>query len=205
MIVVVFKNTNAANEVITSTAVIGVKAIIHYIPSSEMMARMAMKNSDKRGLLNFIRATTGEIAFFRDFLFAIDRAKVDAVAKSGRGSNSKIWKMLELRAHKAKLNMKSGRNNANCAAITSIVLSKEEAELIKKEYRIDVQNVSTLSSIMKGYNFMMAAIIDAVNEKVNFLYDDGTKAFETLSFTALEREASDGLYKKVINMISRKG
>ena len=42
---------------------------------------------------------------------------------------------------------------------------------------------------------MMAAIIDTVNEKVNFLYDDGTKAFETLSFTALEREASDGLYQ----------
>ena len=188
LIVVNFKNTTATGEVINSSAVIGVKAIIHYVPSTEMISRLALKNTDRKGLINFIRATTGEIKFFRDFLFAIDRAKVDAVARSGRGSNSRIWKMLELRAHQAKLNLKSGRNNANCAAITTIVLSDAEAAIIKKQYRIDIKSKGTLLGIMRGYNFIAAAIVDEVDEKVSFLWDDGTNDFETLSFMSLERE-----------------
>lgn len=207
LMIINFKNpgVNRGGEVLTSTAVIGVKAMLHYVPSGEMMERLAMKNSDKHGLLNFIRATTGEIKFFRDFLFAIDRAKVDAVAKSGKGSNSRIWKMLELRAHKAKLNKSAGRNNANCAAITSIIISSAEADIIKQQYRIDIRKPNTFLSIMKGYNFMMGCIVDEVNEKISFLWDDGSLNFEVLSFSSLEREDSGGMYKKVINLMMAKG
>lgn len=188
------------NEIV-NTAVIGVKCVIHYIPSSEMMNRMVLKNTDRRGLLNFIRATTGEIQFFRDFLFAIDRAKIDAVAKTNKGSNSRIWKMLEIRANRAKMNNTARADNAACAAITMLVLSKAEVEIIKQSYRLDLSKASTMLSVMKGYNFIGVAVIDEVNEKVDFLYDDGTKNFETISFMSLEREQGAGEYKKMINTL----
>lgn len=188
------------NEII-NTAVIGVKCVIHYVPSSEMMNRMVLKNTDRRGLLNFIRATTGEIQFFRDFLFAIDRAKIDAVAKTSKGSNSRIWKMLEIRANRAKMNTTARADNAACAAITMLVLSKAEVDIIKQSYRLDLSKASTMLSVMKGYNFIGVAVIDEVNEKVDFLYDDGTKNFETISFMSLEREQGAGEYKKMINTL----
>lgn len=188
------------NEIV-NTAVIGVKCVIHYIPSSEMMNRMVLKNTDRRGLLNFIRATTGEIQFFRDFLFAIDRAKIDAVAKTNKGSNSRIWKMLEIRANRAKMNTTARADNAACAAITMLVLSKAEVDIIKQSYRLDLSKASTMLSVMKGYNFIGVAVIDEVNEKVDFLYDDGTKNFETISFMSLEREQGAGEYKKMINTL----
>lgn len=188
------------NEIV-NTAVIGVKCVIHYIPSSEMMNRMVLKNTDRRGLLNFIRATTGEIQFFRDFLFAIDRAKIDAVAKTSKGSNSRIWKMLEIRANRAKMNATARADNAACAAITMLVLSKAEVDIIKQSYRLDLSKASTMLSVMKGYNFIGVAVIDEVNEKVDFLYDDGTKNFETISFMSLEREQGAGEYKKMINTL----
>lgn len=188
------------NEIV-NTAVIGVKCVIHYIPSSEMMNRMVLKNTDRRGLLNFIRATTGEIQFFRDFLFAIDRAKIDAVAKTSKGSNSRIWKMLEIRANRAKMNTTARADNAACAAITMLVLSKAEVDIIKQSYRLDLSKASTMLSVMKGYNFIGVAVIDEVNEKVDFLYDDGTKNFETISFMSLEREQGAGEYKKMINTL----
>lgn len=188
------------NEIV-NTAVIGVKCVIHYIPSSEMMNRMVLKNTDRRGLLNFIRATTGEIQFFRDFLFAIDRAKIDAVAKTNKGSNSRIWKMLEIRANRAKMNNTARADNAACAAITMLVLSKAEVDIIKQSYRLDLSKASTMLSVMKGYNFIGVAVIDEVNEKVDFLYDDGTKNFETISFMSLEREQGAGEYKKMINTL----
>lgn len=188
------------NEIV-NTAVIGVKCVIHYVPSSEMMNRMVLKNTDRRGLLNFIRATTGEIQFFRDFLFAIDRAKIDAVAKTNKGSNSRIWKMLEIRANRAKMNATARADNAACAAITMLVLSKAEVDIIKQSYRLDLSKASNMLSVMKGYNFIGVAVIDEVNEKVDFLYDDGTKNFETISFMSLEREQGAGEYKKMINTL----
>ena len=188
------------NEIV-NTAVIGVKCVIHYISSSEMMNRMVLKNIDRRGLLNLIRATTGEIQFFRDFLFAVDRAKIDAVAKTNKGSNSRIWKMLEIRANRAKMNNTARADNAACAAITMLVLSKAEVEIIKQSYRLDLSKASNMLSVMKGYNFIGVAIIDEVNEKVDFLYDDGTKNFETISFMSLEREQGAGEYKKMINTL----
>lgn len=193
------------DQKVVSTAVIGVKAVLHYVPSEEMMNRLMMKNSDRHGLLNFIRATTREISFFKDFLFSVKRAKIDAVSKSGKGSNSKIWKLLELRADKAKLNRAAGSNNTDCAAITSIIISNAEVELMKKYHRIDLMKIGTLVGIMRGYSLMCAAIVDEVSERVDFLYDDGEKKFETLSFMSLEREENAGNLKKVINIMAAKG
>lgn len=203
LMIVHFTSTIDNGDSIVNTCVIGVKARIQYVPSSEMISRIILKNNDRKGLLNFIRATTGEIKFFKDFLFAVDRAKVDAVAKSGKGSSSKVWKLLELRANRAKLNKSTGRNNSDAAAITTIVVSRAEADVIKKQYRIDITKAGTLLSIMKGYNLMCAVLVDEVSERVDFMYDDGSSNFETLSFMSLEREDSGGSYKKVINLLAK--
>lgn len=190
-------------EKVVNTAIIGVKAMLHYIPSESMVNRIVLKNSDNRGLFNFIRATTREISFFRDFLFAVDRAKIDAVSKSGKGSANKIWKLLELRANKAKMYKASGKNVSDVSAITSIIISKAEIDLIRKYHRIDLSRPGTLMSIMRGYNLMCSVVVDEVLEKVDFLYDDGTTRFETLTFNSLEREENNGTYKKVINLMTK--
>ena len=193
-------NTNAIENV----CVIGVKAMIHYVSSADMVNKIMLKNSDRRGLFNFIRATTREISFFKDFLFSVDRAKVDALSKVGKGSSSSIWKLLELRANQAKRNKQIFKNDASCSAIATIVISKDEADLIKKYHRLDIKNPGTLLSIMRGYSFMCAVIVDEAMERVDMLWDDGTKNFETYSFMSLEREESSGMYKKVINMVSKR-
>lgn len=189
---------------VVSTAVIGVKAVLHYVSSEDLVNRVIMKNSDKHGLLNFLRATTGEIKFFKDFLFAVDRAKVDAIGRSGKGSNSKIWKLLELRATQGQLNKASGHSNTDCAAITTMVVNQSEVDLIKKHHRIDLSKPGTMLGIMRGYNMMCGVIVDEVSEKVQFLYDDSSKDFETLSFMSLEREDGNGQLKKVINLLASK-
>ena len=177
--------------------------MIHYVSSEDMINKVMLKNSDKNGLFNFIRATTREISFFKDFLFAVDRAKVDALSKTGKGSSSNIWKLLELRANEAKRKKSLLSKDASCSAIATIVVTKAEVELIKKYHRIDISKAGTLKSIMRGYSIMCAAIIDDAVEKVDLLWDDGSQGFETYSFSSLEREESSGMYKKVINMINK--
>lgn len=202
MMIVYFTNEETK---LNSVCIIGVKAMIHYVSSADMMDKVILKNSDRRGLFNFIRATTREISFFKDFLFSVDRAKVDALSKTGKGSTSNIWKMLELRANTAKRNRSVGKNDASCSAIATIVISRAEADIIKKEHRVDITKPNTLLSIMRGYSFMCAAIVDETSERVDFLWDDGTKRFDTYSFMSLEREESSGMYKKVINLMTKGG
>lgn len=202
MVINFITKTNDNRQQILNTCVVGVKAMLHYVTSEDMVNRIILKNKDvKNGLLNLIRATTREISFFKDFLFAIDRAKIDAVAKSGRGSSNKVWKLLELRAKMLKGVKYSRGNEAKFAAITTIILSRNEVDLIKQHHRIDLMNTGTLLGIMRGYNLMATAIVDEINERVDFLYDDGTKNFETLSFMSLEREESGSMYKKIVNLV----
>jgi hypothetical protein len=203
LMIVNFKTNMGHGQTALNTCVIGVKAMIHYVSSQDLITRVVMKNSDRRGLLNFIRATTGEIAFFNDFLFAVNRAKIDAVAKAGKGSTNPIWKLLELRANRLKAARASNKAEVGCAAISTIVISQAEVDVIKRLHRIDLNKAGTMLAIMRGYNLMASCIIDEVKERVDFLYDDGTKNYESFSFMSLEREDSGAMYKKVINLASK--
>ena len=183
--------------------VVGVKAMIHPIKSEDMIDHIVAQLQDRGKLFSLIRWTTGEISFFKDFLLSVDRAKVDAIAKSGKGSTDKIWKLLELRADRLKGAKATRQGQAANAAITTLVISKAEVEYIKQYHRIDLNKAGTLKGILRGYNMMACAIIDEVSERVDFLWDDGSGDFESLSFMSLEREESGSMYKKVINLATR--
>ena len=204
MIVNFTYNKEGTSDHINSSCVIGVKALLHYVDSEDIVNRVILKQSDNRGLFNLIRATTGEIAFFKDFLFAIKRAKVDAVAKAGKGSSDKIWKLLELRADRLRGAKVTRMDQANNAAISTLVISKAEVDHIKQYHRIDLNKVGPAKGILRGYNLMALAILDTINEKLDFLYDDGSSMFETLSFGSLEREEAGSMYKKVVNLVANK-
>lgn len=204
MMIINFVSTKRETP-IKSTAIIGVKARLQYVSSSDMMERLVSKNEDKNGLFSFIKATTGQISFWKDFVFAIKKAKVDSVATSGKGSSSPVWKMLEHRAIMSKFRRWTGSVN-DAAAITSLVFSKEEADYLKKYERMDIMRVNTAHTIMNAYNVMAFIVVDESMEKVHFLFDDGSGSYETMSFSHLERQGNgaDGAYKKVINLLTKR-
>ena len=191
----------APDSEIVSHAVVGVKARLIPLDSFEIMEKIFVKHSDKNVLLKLVKASTREISFFKDFLFAVDKAKIDALSNSRRGSTSRIWKALERRANKSALR-KALRNSNDASAITSLVITAEEVSYMKKNYNIDLDNASAAKKIMESYNLLSIAIVDESLEVVKFLFDgDGT--YETLAFSSLERESGDSMYKKVITLMSK--
>ena len=203
MMIINFVSKGDGEHPITSQAVIGVKARLQYVSSKDMMDRIVSKNSDSNGLFKFIKATTGQISFWKDFVFALDKAKVDSIASSGKGSSSPVWKMLERRATLSRIKRWTGSVN-DAAAISTIVISREEADAIKKNERMDLDRVNAVHSVMNGYNIMGFVIVDESLERASFLFDDGSSSYETISFTHLERQGNDGgAYKKVINLLTK--
>ena len=202
MMVVDYIGTAENGDPIPMSFVCGVKCRLVPVDPMDIANRILVKHSDRNVLTSFIRATTGEIGFVKDFLLAIDTAKIDALSNSRKGSSNKMWKVLERRALKSKYRRAFSHPN-DAACITTLGISSDLAEYIKKENSIDVYNPNTMRGIMEGYNLMGAVIINEATEVCQFLWDTGEGFYDSVSFTNLEREASGGEYKKALNLMQK--
>ena len=193
------KNGNNAN--LTTSAIVGVKSRLIPTDSFDIIDRIYSKHNDSNKMLKLIRATTREISFVKDFLLAVDKAKIDVLSKSKKGSASRMWKVLERRSIKSSINKALRREN-NASAIASLVLTQEEADFLNKNYNINLNQIGTAKNLLAKYNLLSLVIVDETIEVVKFLFD-GDDSYETLSFNNLERESGDGMYKKVLNLMSK--
>lgn len=189
---------------IRGTGIIGVKTRIVPVSSAEIVDRIASKSKAKAGLVNLIRATTGETKFMKDFILNVDRAKVDALARSKRGSVNPMWRVLERRANKQALRKALQQKN-DASPITTLILTTEEVDYLKKTQAIDLNNVSIATDLLDAYNLLGIGIVDESAELVKFLWDGEMNGYEPLSFLAMEKEDRDngGMYKKVINLMAK--
>lgn len=182
--------------------VIGVKCRLIPVTSEDIISHILTKLDDKNFVLQLIRATTREISFVKDFLLAIDRAKIEALSNSRRGSSNPMWKVLEHRAIRSRLRRFIGTHN-DASAITTLVMSQEEVEYVRKNYNLDFDSIGTMNTVLDAYNLIGAVIVDETLETAKFHFDSGDDMWETLSFTSLEKEDKDSSYKKVVNLMSK--
>ena len=198
-------NYNLAKDnyaVRVDNAIIGVKAKLYPLSSEDIVSHLVSKTRDSNTLMNLIRVSTGEISFFKDFLLAIDKNKAEALTYSKKGSANKLWKVLERRANKSKLNAMLARKN-DATAITTLVISQNEVDYMKKEYNVDFDQVKVVRNLFDKYNLLCVCVVDESLEIAKFMYDTGDDMWETLPFSALEKEASDNTYKKVVNLMTK--
>ena len=187
----------------SKTCVIGVKCKLYPIDFSDIAYRISGKTKEKNLLNNFIRATTNEISFVRDFMFAVDKAKLDAKSYSMKGSSNKMWKVLERRSVKSRIRRSMKMDN-DATAISTLVISQNLVDYLKKTENISLEKTNTCRLLMESYNLMSIVIVDESMEVAKFLFDTGEDDFEVISFNNLERESSDGSYRKVVNLLSKK-
>lgn len=192
--VLVVKLHNKNSNVTTNVAV-GVKAKIQYVPQDEVIYRISSKNKDKNMLFNFIRSTTREISFLKDFVFALDKAKLDAI-KIQKSSNT-VWKILERRAVRNRV--RTFNNDGGYGGIVSLVISADTLATLNKEYDFKA-SISEVENLISQYNLLAFFVADDVNERATYLFDDASRQFTTVSYTALEKTDSKD-YKKIINLL----
>lgn len=181
--------------------VCGVKSKLYAVDSNDILNKIITKNVDSDVLLKLVKVSTREISFVKDFLLGLDDARLDALSKSRKGSGSRIFKALERRAIKGKIR-RSLRLENSAKAISSLVISAEEAEELKKYENIDVYQPRTIVPIMEKLNLLYFVVVDTTSESVNII-TDGETEYETYSFTSLERESGDNNYKKIVNLITK--
>ena len=201
MIVNFYVNEKDRDLNVAQQFVCGVKSKLYAIDSSDIINKIITKHVDSDVLLKLVKVSTREISFVKDFLLGIDDAKLDSLSKSRKGSGSTLFKALERRALKGKVR-RSLRLENSAKAISTLVISSEEAEELRKYENIDVMNPRTIGPIMEKLNLLYFVVVDTIGESVNML-TDGETEYESYSFTALERESGDAAYKKAINLITK--
>ena len=194
--------TRDANIIEPVSFLIAIKSKIYPMSSADIRNRFVTKNRDNNFFAKLVKVSTGEISFVSDFLFAIDTAKIDALSHSRKGSSSKLWKVLERSAIRSKLNRRLGIQN-QAMAVTTICVSQDEVEYMKKYERMDLEDVRTARQILESYNLLSSVIADETNEVAKFIYNTGDDVYETISFNMLEKEASDGSYRKMVNLMTK--
>jgi len=192
--------TRVKDDHIRNEALIGIKAKMYLVDSRDIMDRIIAKKTYNMSLYNLIKATTGEINFWRDFVFAIKKAKIDALSNSNRGSSNKLWKVLERRAVASKLNrFVSMRNDAT--AITTLVMSKYDVEMLKKEEDINILDARVARKIMDDYNLIGIVVDDASTESARFIFDTGDDEYEVYTYKTLKKEDKID-YKQMIELMA---
>lgn len=187
-------------------ALISVKAKLYPISSNDVIKHVADTSSNKNWITNFFRATTREISFLKDFVLALDKAKLDAASFSQRGNNTsdKMWKVLERRALNSRVNRNMRAiNNSSAAAITTLCVSQEEVEYLRKHHSVDLESLATIRNLFDSLNLIAVCIVDETLEVAKFVFDTSDPSWETISFTHLERESSDNTYKRVVNLMTK--
>lgn len=186
---------------ISVPAYVGIKCKLFDVAGLDIIQRIVSKNSSAISLFNFIRATSQEIGFWRDFVFALSKAKVDAISNARNGSSSKMWKALEQRATKSKLNQFFRQKN-DATAITSLLVTTDEVEELKKNNDIDLSKSSVARKIMYDYNLLCIGIVDETTESVALIFDTGDDEYELMRFKSLKKE-KDIDAKQIVNLLTK--
>lgn len=183
----------------TINFVLGIKTILHPVTSDEMIRNLVLGCKDSSKFFKFIKWTTGEIKFFKDFILNISNIRTDVLSTMSK-KESGWWTSLKRRRQISDLKRRFGQGLMPNAAIT---LTMDEVQLIRSNYGYDLTDVKLVSKIMRDYFLLSFVIVDPSQELAMFLFD-GENHFQTMSFAGLERENNNNKndFKEIYKLIN---
>jgi len=197
---------NSAGTTDQYSLIIGIKTISHLVPTNEMVENIVSSVSGGRMLFNFIKWTSGEISFIRDYILNFNKNKKDAI-NTASNKTSVWWSVLKSRAARSGMIRFVPGAKEQFPPNVTLLLSMEELENIKATHDIDLfgKDKSSLVTIMKDLFLLTVAVVDSGSEIV-YLFYDGETDWQRYTLSQLDKEntKSDKDTKSLISLISGK-
>ena len=187
--------------------VVGVKATLHPVQQSAIIMNLVKGLRNDDGFFRFMRWTTGEIKFMKDFLFMIDQLKLEAVTSSGNSGN-RYFNMGRRRREMA--NMKNRFSKENLMPNMTLIVTTDCLQKIKDEYGYDItpkggsSQIALVKKLMYNYFMLGFVIVDQGLTRVHIMID-GDSDFETYTYAGLDKEGqqNDKQFKEMMKMLGR--
>lgn len=195
-------SSSSTTHVATIDFNMGVKATMIPINSQDMVINVAECYKNNSKAFKFIRWATGEIKFMKDLIFNITDTKSDIMSERSK-TKSPWWSHLSRLKRQASYFKFSG-SGISIMPNTTLVLNREEADLIKVKYGYDVTDPVAANSIINNYFLLGFVIVDTSVQAADFLFA-GKGDFERVSFSGLEKEnsASERKFKEMLKAVNR--
>lgn len=177
----------------------GVKTVLHLVKSDDMCEEIDKSIRNNSRTFNFIRWTTGEISFLKDFLLGINNIRDDIAARN----ESRVPFFATLRRLKRKRFDPNIRGINKIIPNATLIISAYEVEELENKYGYNIRDIKMAKRLMDALLLLAFIIVDEGTETINILYD-GRNSFETYSLDSLERETiqqSSQLSKELTRMI----
>ena len=169
---------------------IAVKAMIHPLSAAESKQIFTYLKED-RPLTTFVRIVTGELKFFKDFIFQIERAKADKELYKKLGRHPWFRQLMDRKQNKRARNLSQmssdlkelSKGKSDTLPICTLVVTVDEVE---KGYSNTIQNfLKQKDIIMNQMMLLCIAIVDPITNVVTFCFyglkDPSIVRFETLT------------------------
>lgn len=157
--------------------IIGIRAVPRYLSPSIMIANMCEAFKD-RAIFNFLKFTKGELKWW-DAILGLTSSRNRAISST----KNRWMKVLKARAEKNSKSMNK-KYNPN----TTIVITENEATLIKESCGIDPNSPSAVRKVMDKYFLLAFAIYDTEAKMMKIIFD-GDVDYTHYSLRAMAAEA----------------
>jgi hypothetical protein len=183
---------------------IGVKAVAHVVPSVDLVTGLGTALQRDSLFLQFMRLTSGETSFVKDFVLNLGAAKARASSKTSGGT-----KMLETLRRQAEWN--DLRRTWVVAAVskrgfvpptTTVIVTADEVERIRGLYGVDFSKPAVARDLLKSHNLMGFAIVDESIGLVRF-YEDGDGDFDRIPMSEIKERGSQTSVKDMMTILAR--
>lgn len=165
-------------------AVFGVATMPRAIPSDVMRSNIIKSFQYTHTGFKFIQYTRGERKLVKDFIFNVTNIKEDALAKT---KYDKWFAALRKRKNNARA-FKGG--NATINPLTTLVITKNDAAMIKQASNFDLTDEGTAMKLMDSLYLLCFVIVDTDTGLVSTILD-GQKYFVETTVDALKKGNSN--------------
>lgn len=181
-------------------ATIGISAMTRSVPSDIMRANIIKSLQHDHAGFNFVQWTRGEKKLVKDFIFNVSSIKEDALAKS---KYDKWFGALKKRKNNARA-FKGGNSPIN--PLTTIVITKNDAAIIKQNAGFDLTEESAAINLMDSLYLLAFMIVDTDTGCVSTIMDGQNYFMETTVDALKKSSKKDGVnYTDIREMMKLMG
>ena len=158
--------------------VFGVKAVVHTVDHEDVVYFLGESSTRSNILARLIKLTTGELSFFKEFLFNIDRSKKIATSK-----HSGVWATMNSMFTDEK--MSQYQKKQGLIPTISLVVSAEEVEQVRINTGIDIlTNSRAAAKIYDELYLLDFYVIDETNQLAH-KYLPRERKFDTYTLSSM--------------------
>lgn len=165
-------------EIKTLDIQLGFEGVPRKVQANELVQRFGAFDTN-RFFKSFVKLSKKEISFMSDFLFEIDRLKLEA--KTAVRSD-KLWRSLEVMNKKKDMFIKS-------YPFTTMIISDNISDMLKSQFMIDMADINHVKAGMESFFAFSLYEVNTMNNIVKTVRD-GDTAWRTTTVDDIVKNTS---------------